>query len=144
MAKTIFLFLIILASILTLIPSAHSQTEKKTVTLPSGEVVCDLAGEWNSLYEHYGPMQWVGDIKSALKITQQGNMFVGTSLIATPLQPPGTEKIRGELDKDGIKRVRYNRPDIDQWEDVKVEMSKNCDKIVFDDDKGVKGILERK
>ena len=144
MVKTIFLFLIILASILTLIPSAHSQTEKKTVTLPSGEVVCDLTGEWNALYEHYGPMQWVGDIKSALKITQQGNMFVGTSLIATPLQPAGTEKIRGELDKDGIKRVRYNRPDIDQWEDVKVEMSKNCDKIVFDDDKGVKGILERK
>ncbi len=67
-------------------------------------------------------MRWVGDIKSALKITQQGNMFVGTSLIATPLQPPGTEKIRGELDKDGIKRVRYNRPDIDLWEDVKVEM----------------------
>ena len=144
MVKTIFLFLIILASILTLIPFAHSQTEKKTVTLPSGEVVCDLTGEWNVVYEHYGPMRWVGDIKSALKITQQGNMFVGTSLIATPLQPPGTEKIRGELDKDGIKRVRYNRPDIDQWEDVKVEMSKNCDKIVFDDDKGVKGILERK
>ena len=63
MVKTIFLFLIILASILTLIPSAHSQTEKKTVTLPSGEVVCDLTGEWNALYEHYGPMQWVGNIK---------------------------------------------------------------------------------
>ena len=143
MIKRIFSFLIIFTAILTFISIAYSQMEKRTLTLPSGEVVCDLNGEWNALYEHYGSMQWVGNIKSSLKITQQGNMFVGTSLIATGYTPAGTEKIRGELDKDGFKKVRYSRPD-SGWTDVKGEISKNCDKIVFDDGSGVKGILERK
>jgi hypothetical protein len=57
--------------------------------------------------------------------------------------PKGTEKIRAELDKDGIKNARYFRPDIG-WTDAKSEMSKNCDKLVFDDGNGVKVILERK
>jgi hypothetical protein len=57
--------------------------------------------------------------------------------------PKGTEKIRAELDKDGIKNARYSRPDIG-WTDAKGEMSKNCDKVVFDDGNGVKVILERK
>jgi hypothetical protein len=143
MIKRIFSFLIIFTAILTFISIAYSQMEKRTLTLPSGEVVCDLNGDWTALYEHYGSMQWVGNIKSSLKITQQGNMFVGTSLIATGYTPAGTEKIRGELDKDGFKKVRYFRPDLG-WTDVKGEMSKNCDKIVFDDGSAVKGILERK
>jgi len=123
--------------------TAYSQTEKKTITLPSSEVICDLSGEWNALYAHYGQMQWVGDIKSMVKITQQGNMFVGTSLIATGFTPAGTEKIRCELDKDGIKKARYYRPDIG-WTDAKGELSKDCNKIVIDDGHGVKTILERK
>jgi hypothetical protein len=76
MLKTIFL-LIILAATSLFISTAYSQTEKKTVTLPSGEVVCDLNGEWNALYEHYGPMEWVGNIKGMIMIVQQGNTFVG-------------------------------------------------------------------
>jgi hypothetical protein len=143
MVKRIFLFLIILSATLTFICTAYSQTEKTAVTLPSGEVVCDLNGEWNALYAHYGPMQWAGDIKNMVKITQQSNMFVATSLIGTGFTPAGTEKIRGELDKDGIKNVRYYRPDIG-WTDAKGEMSKNCNKMVCDDGKGVKTILERK
>jgi hypothetical protein len=139
MMKRILLFVIIFAAISTFISVVFSQTQKKTVTLPSGEVVCDLNGEWNTLYEHYGPMQWVGNIKSMMKITQQGNMFVGTTLISTVFTPAGTEKIRGELDKDGIKKARYLG-----WTDAKWEMSQNCDKILFDDGNGVKVILERK
>ena len=143
MVKRTFLFLIILAATSTFISSAYSQTEKKTITLPSGEVVCDLNGEWIALHSHYGPMQWVGDIKSMVKITLQANKFVGTSLIATGYSPAGTEKVRGELDKDGIKNIRYYRPDID-WQDAKGEISKDCNKIVIDDGQGVKTILERK
>jgi hypothetical protein len=143
MIKRIFSFLIIFTAILTFISIAYSQMEKRTLTLPSGEVVCDLNGEWNALYEHYGSMQWVGNIKSSLKITQQGNMFVGTSLIATGYTPAGTEKIRGELDKEGIKKARYSRPDLG-WVDAKGEIGKDCDKVIFDDGSGVKVILERK
>ena len=88
-------------------------------------------------------MQWVGDIKRMVKITQKGNIFVGTSLMTSGWTPVGTEKIRGELNKDGIKKARYSRPDIG-WTHAKGEMSKNCNKIVIDDGKGVKVILERK
>jgi hypothetical protein len=142
MLKTIFL-LIILAATSLFISTAYSQTEKKTVTLPSGEVVCDLNGEWNALYEHYGPMEWVGNIKGMIMIVQQGNTFVGKTTMDSAWSPKGTEKIRGELNKDGIKNARYSRPDIG-WTDAKGEMSKNCDKVVFDDGNGVKVILERK
>jgi len=142
MVKTIFL-LIILAATSPFISTAYSQTEKKTVTLPSGEVVCDLNGEWNALYEHYGPMEWVGNIKGMIMIVQQGNTFVGKTTMDSAWSPKGTEKIRAELDKDGIKNARYSRPDIG-WTDAKGEMSKNCDKVVFDDGNGVKVILERK
>ncbi len=142
MVRTISLFLI-LVSVLTLTSSAYSQTEKKTLALPSGEVVCDLNGEWSALYKHYGLMQWVGDINGTVKITQQGKMFVGTSLTASSFTLAGTERIRGELDKDGIKKTRYSRPD-KGWVDAKGEISKDCNKLVIDDGDGVKAILERK
>ena len=143
MVKKILLVLIFFISLMTRVSAIHGQSPKETVILPSGEVVCDLNGEWNALHSHYGPMQWVGDIKSMVKITMQVNKFVGTSLIATGYSPAGTEKVRGELDKDGIKNIRYYRPDID-WQDAKGEISKDCNKIVIDDSQGVKTILERK
>jgi hypothetical protein len=126
---------------------SHAQMPQKgsknTMTLPNGEVIWDLNGEWNALYVHYGAMAWVGEIKNMVKITQQGETFVGTSLIATGFTPAGTEKIRGELDKDGIKNARYSRPDIG-WTDAKGEINENCNKVIFDDGKGVKVMLERK
>ena len=143
MVRKISLFLFILVVMLTFVSIAYSQTEKNTVRLPSGELVCDLNGEWNTLYEPYGPMQHFGNIKSMIKIAQQGNMFVGKSLIDTGFTPAGTEKIRGELDKDGIKKVQLTRPDKD-WSDGKAEMSKDCNKILIDDSDGLRIILERK
>jgi hypothetical protein len=106
MIRKIFSFLFVLVATLTFTSIAYSQTGKNTVRLPDGELVCDLNGEWNTLYEPYGPMQHFGKMKSMIKITQQGNMFVGKSMIDTGFTPAGTEKIRGELDKDGIKKFR--------------------------------------
>ena len=88
-------------------------------------------------------MAWVGDIKSMLKITLQGNTFVAITLKATEWSPAGTEKLQGELDKNGIKKAKYSRPDLG-WVDAKGILSKDCKKIVFDDGKGVKVTLERK
>jgi hypothetical protein len=137
MKKSILIFLLfILAVTLNIMTIAYCQTPKKTVTMASGEVVCDLNGEWSALYAHYGPMQSIGEIKSAMKITQQGNVFVGISLM-------GTEKIRGELDKNGIKKAQYSIP-FSGWVDAKGEISEDGDKIVFDTGQGVKVILERK
>jgi hypothetical protein len=143
MVRKMYLFLFIIVVTLTFVSIAYSQAEKSTVRLPSGELVCNLNGEWNTLYEPYGPMQHFGNIKSIIKITQQGNMFVGKSLISTGFTPAGTEKIRGELDKNGIKKVQLTRPDKD-WSDGKAEMSKDCNKISIDDNDGLRIILERK
>lgn len=143
MSRKNFSFLFILVVTLTLVSIAYSQTGKNTVRLPSGEVVCDLNGEWNTLYEPYGSMQHFGKMKSMIKITQRGNMFIGESMIDTGFTPAGTEKIRGKLDKDGIKKVQLTRPDKD-WSDGRVEMSKDCNKIIIDDSDGLKMTLERK
>ena len=75
----------------------------KTVTLETGGTVCDLNGEWNALYEHYGNMAWVGNIKGMLMMIHQGSTFVGKTTVDSAWSPKGTEKMRGELDKDGIK-----------------------------------------
>ena len=143
MARKTLLFLFSLVVTLTFMSIAYSQTGKNTVRLPNGELVCDLNGEWNTLYEPYGPMQHFGNMKSMIKITQQGNMFVGKSMIDTGFTPAGTEKIRGELDRDGIKKLQLTRPDKD-WSDGKVEMSRDCNKIIIDDSDGLKMTLERK
>lgn len=144
MAGKIFSFLFVLLVSLTFTSSAYSQTGKNTAKLAGGEVVCDLSGEWNTLYEPYGPMQHFGKMKSLIKITQEGDKFIGKSLISTGFTPAGTEKVRGELDKDGIKKVQITRPDKDNWSDVKVETSRDCNKIVIDDGDGLKMTLERK
>ena len=142
MVKRIFL-LILVAATLVFVSTAYSETENKTVTLESGEVVCDLNGEWTALFEHYGSMEWVGNIKGALMIEQQGNTFIAKTTKDGAWSKKGTEKIKGELNKGGIKDARYSRPDLG-WIDAKCEISKNCDRIVCDDGQGVKTTLERK
>ena len=143
MPRKLYLFLFIIVFTLTFVSIAYSQMEKNTVRLPSGELICDLNGKWNTLYEPYGPMEHFGKIKSMIKITQQGNMFVGKSLISTGFTPAGTEKIRGELNEPGIKKVQLTRPDKD-WSDGKAEINKDCNKILIDDNDGLRMVLERK
>ena len=142
MVKRIF-FLILVAATLVFMSTAYSETGNKTVTLQNGEVVCDLNGEWATLFEHYGSMEWVGNIKGTLMIEQQSNTFVAKTTKDGAWSKKGTEKIKGELTKGGIKDARYSRPDLG-WIDAKCEMSKNCDRIVCDDGQGVKTTLERK
>jgi hypothetical protein len=56
------------------------------------------------------------------KITQQDETFGGISLMATGLTSAGTEKIKLEIDKHGIKKVRISRPDA-RWGDAKGEIN---------------------
>jgi hypothetical protein len=78
-----------------------------------------------------------------VKITQQGAKFVGTSLIDSEFSRAGTEKFTGELGEGGIKNAKYNRPDIG-WTDARGKISKDCNRMVIDDGKGVELTLERK
>jgi hypothetical protein len=71
-------------------------------------VVCDLNGEWASLWQGRGEYQWAGRLTNVIKITQQGNAFEGIRMIDTPYVKKGTVVIEGELDKDGFKKFLFN------------------------------------
>ena len=149
---------IAMASILTLcfaitcalVARAEMAKEKweKTITLPSGEVILDMSGEWDVLYEFYGEISWVAPCSDILMITQQGNTFSAVKQIGTIWKPKGTESIKGELDKDGFKEVQMYRGDmhgIFSWGPCKKwEISENGNKIVFDDGDRFKATLTRR
>jgi hypothetical protein len=148
MLKRVFLFLIILVAPLTFMSIAYSQMEKKTITLPSGEVVCNLNGEWDALIERYllftAPKEVVAGYKDIIKITQKGNEFVGIRLIGMEWLGKGTEAIRGKLDRNEFKEIQLLFKPSSGWQDCNGEMSKDCNKMVLDNGKDWKATLERK
>ena len=123
---------------------------EKTVTLPSGEKVLDMRGEWDILYEFYGPLDMLAPCTDILLITQQGATFSAVKQIGTRWQPKGVESIKGELDKDGFKAVQVYRgaPEEEMgtfiWVPCKGEISENGNKVVFDDGDRIKWTISRK
>ncbi len=120
-----------------------AQAQKaKTVKLPNGEEVVDIRGEWDDQVENYGPWSTYGKYSNVLKITLKGNSFIGIRMKSDPFHSPGTEAIRGELDKDGIKKVQIMSgfgP-----VDAKGKISDDGKKIVIDDGEKGRLILTRK
>ena len=120
---------------------------EKTLTLPGGEVILDMSGEWDILSEFYGELSWVQPCSDLLLITQKGNTFSAVKQIGTRWLPKGTELIKGELDRDGFKAVYNYIGDIDGtygWEKCKWEISENGNKVVLDCGERVKATLTRK
>ena len=68
--------------------------------LPNGDVVWDLNGEWDALYE------WgAGKFPDIVRIPQQSDSFVGVKTIGSPYVPKGAVSTKGELDKNGVKKA---------------------------------------
>ena len=76
-----------------------------TVKLPSGEVTYDLSGEWDAIYDN---KSLGGITKDIVKITQEGNKFVGIKLIGDQWIGKNKETIKGELENDGFKSIQTN------------------------------------
>ena len=142
MRKKLVAAFVCFVSLIIIVSISYGQGSIKTITLSSGEAVCDLNGEWDVTYQHYGSLEWIGSIKSLLIITQQDNTFVGKTAKDSGFTPKGTEKIRGAIDRDGMKKVQRTRPDSD-WADAKSVINKDCNKIEIDDGDALKIILER-
>jgi hypothetical protein len=150
MLKKIGFRLLVLAAMVSFLFIAQAQTEeqgwKKTITLPSGEVVCDLNGEWVVYAENYGPWSTGGTNKSIIKITQQGSSFVGVKIrmIESGLLPEGSVIIKGELDKDGFKEVQLNT--LQGFLDCKGKgkISDDGNKIIVDDGEKLRETYTRK
>jgi len=86
--------------------TVHAQSSKKTLTLPNGEVIWNLNGEWDVLVENYGSWSFAGSYRQLVKVTQKDSAFVGIRMLDDPYNPKGAEQIRGELDKNGIKTIQ--------------------------------------
>ena len=126
------------------------QVEKsweKTVTLPSGEVILDMSGEWDLLYEKYGPFR--GVISDILTITQEGTTFTAVKQIGSFWVPKGAETIKGELDKGGFKAVyvfigAYPRDGTFVWEPCKWGINENGNKVMLDCGDRIRATLTRR
>jgi hypothetical protein len=140
MVKKTFLVLICFIGLIIFVSTLHGQGSKKTITLPSGEVVCDLNGEWDAQYKS----QYAGNFTDMLKITQQGGSFVGVKTIGSGTVPKDAVSIKGELEKNGIKRIWIMLFQGDSGMECKGQISEDGNKIIIDGGETVKVTLTRK
>ena len=143
MIRKILLVLICFMGLIIFVSTLHGQGSKKTITLPNGAVVLDLNGEWDSLKENYGDWGGYGTFSDVIKITQQGSSFVAIQMKGTAWMAPGSEAVRGELDKSGFKKVTimtYGGGPLDS----NGKISDDGNKMVFDHPGKIRLTLTRK
>lgn len=124
---------------------------EKTVTLPRGEVILDMNGEWDIKSEIYGPFSAfpVKPDPDILTITQWGDEFTAVKQTGSVHIPKGGETIKGELDKDGFKAVYLYTLTVEldgtlEWVECKWEISENGNKVLLDCGERVKSTLTRR
>ena len=140
MVKKTFLVLICFIGLTILGSTLYGQGSKKTITLPNGEVVCDINGEWDALYKS----QVLGNFTDILKITQQGGSFVGVKMVGSGTVPKDAVSIKGELDKNGIKKIWVMLFQGDSGMESKGQISEDGNKIIIDGCVNVRVTLTRK
>ena len=145
MARRIGMFLIVVIAIVSLLGMANAQTGqswKKTITLPNGDVILDMSGEWDAFIENYGRQFAAGSYSNIEKITQTGASFEAIRMMDDPWNFKGSQSLKGELDKDGIKRVTI----IGRSGSIEAKgiISEHGNKIVIDDGEVVRLTLTRK
>lgn len=129
MKKVLLIFLLGLS-----LPPAYAQMEnplkqgmQNTVTLSNGEVVYDLSGEWDAIYNN----DYLGTNRDVVKITQKGNKFVGIKLIGSPFVDKGSETVKGELERDEFKSL-YGYTLAHGWVLSKGQVSDQGNKIIIE------------
>ena len=102
-----------------------------TVTLSNGEVVYKLDGEWSCVFQPS-----MGDkAEDIIKISQDGNTFVGIYINGNDYKSAGDGAIKGELEKNGFKSVYVNTARVHSaeakgWKPATGKISENCNKII--------------
>jgi len=91
-------------------------------------VVYDLNGEWDAIYDN----KQYGTNKDVVKITQEGNKFVGIKLIGNIFAGKGSETIKGELEGDGFKSLYCYVHTEGGWTLSKGQVSDRGNKIVME------------
>ncbi len=141
MVKKIFVMLFCSVCFMIFVSTLHGQDSKK-ITLPNGDLVWDLNGEWDVWVENYGPSAHAGSYRQIVVITQTGGSFVAIRTTGDSFNQKGSKQLEGELDKNGIKQVR-NFSAIGPFE-AKGQISDDGNKIVIDNGIRHKLTLTRK
>ena len=142
MVKKMFLMLICFISLTIFISTLHGQGSKKTITLPNGEVVWDLNGEWETFVDNYGPFN-KDKYMVINKITQTGSSFVAIRMMDDPWNFKGSQSLQGEIDKSGIKKVTLTGGNYVSAE-IKGQISDDGNQIKIDDGLHTRWTLTRK
>ena len=144
-----FVFAALIAFISVAIAQKAEKGWKNIVTLPSGEVILDMTGEWDQVDEGYGIFSWFEGSPEILTITQEGNRFTAVKQIGSKWVPKGAETIKGELDKHGFK-VIYSYIASEamdgsfDWEECKWEISEKGNKVDLDCGERIKTTFTRR
>jgi hypothetical protein len=146
MAKRIgMLLVVVVIAMVSLLSVANPQTGrawKKTITLPNGDVILDMNGEWEAFVENYGEYDFAGSYPQIEKITQTGSSFVAIRMMDDPWNFKGSQAFQGELDKTGIKSVTiFSRQGPLK---AKGQISEDGNKIIIDDGERATLTLTRK
>jgi len=126
--KKIFIILMIVfvsASVQAQMDNPLKRGMLNTVTLSTGGVIYDLRGEWDAIYDN----DYFGTNKDIVKITQEGNKFVGIKLIGNEWVSKGSETIKGELEKGGFKSLNMNSAE--GWLPSSGKIGEKCNKIII-------------
>jgi len=144
MVKKTFLVLICFIGLIIFVSTLYGQGSKKTVALPNGEVVWDLNGEWDTFVENYGQNASSGNYPQISKITQTGSSFVAIRMINDPFNLKGSQSLKGELDKSGIKKVTIIGLSGFMVSEAKGQIIDDGNKIIIDDGVQLRYTLTRK
>lgn len=120
---------------------------ERTVTIPSGEMILDMSGEWDMLNEGYGPFSFRETLVDILTITQEGTIFTAVKQIGSRWVPKGAKTIGGQLDKDGFKAVQHyigTGTGAFVWEPCKWEITDNGNRVVLHCGERVRATLTRR
>ena len=115
---------------------------KNTMTLPNGDVIWDLNGEWDVLNENCGPWSQYGVYPNIHKITQTGSSIVGVLMLNDRWYPAGYQYVRGELAQTGFLKIKIdtNLGTLDS----RGQVSEDGNKMVIDDGEKFKMTFTRK
>ncbi len=109
-----------------------------TITLPNGEVVYDLNGEWDevrvvtylSSFDSAGTEDKASS-KDIVKITQEGKKFVGVKQIGDRWVGKNKKAVQGELEKDKFRELHALPSEHRGWLPGKGEISEDGNEILI-------------
>jgi hypothetical protein len=125
--------------------TAQAATPGPMVTLPSGETVWDLTGDWDAVIENFGPNVSFGTYTNVHRFTQTGRVFSAVRVKDNPPPAPGeagNPVWRGEMDRGGFKQVEMISSQ-GTVSPIKGQIGDDGKKIVIDDGWSIKVTLTR-